>query len=87
MDNQRQCSTCVWWQPDQPALSTGLRRPAGADLSIGACIARPPAVFSQAGIPVSTFPEVHADRVCGDWTPLPAGGPDGGEVISIARAA
>lgn len=86
MVDQR-CANCAWWRTDHPTIATGTRRPAGADEAIGACTAHAPVAIGLSGMVVSTFPEVHADRVCGDWRPRAAGGPDGGNTIDIKRAA
>ena len=74
------CSTCGHWSAELPALATGTRRPEGFDPRIGVCQLYPPEIVHGGGMCMSRFPEVHADRTCGEWSPgMPEDG--GGEEV------
>ena len=81
MTCERVCANCANWSNTEPSMSTGIRRPRGANEEIGTCLLSGPTVVSLAGIIVSVFPETHADRHCGDWTEEDDGGPDDGETV------
>jgi hypothetical protein len=74
------CRTCEHWSNELPTLASGMRRPAGSDPDKGSCHRLSPTVFVAAGIPMSLFPETHAEQFCADWSPeLPDDDDGGGE--------
>lgn len=72
------CSTCAWWSNTEPSMATGIRRPNGANPQIGICRRAAPILMQAGGVPMTRFPETHADRGCGQWTGK-GSGPDDGE--------
>lgn len=83
------CATCIFWSRTLPPITTGHRRPTGADADLGTCQYNPPVVLVVGGAAVSMQPSTHSTRGCFDWLGQGdgPGGPDGGqeaEVIDLA---
>ena len=74
------CSTCAHWHRAAPPLATAIRH-ANPDQWVGTCQLLAPSLISQAGVPMTLFPQTHADRTCGDWMISGPHGPDDGEEI------
>jgi hypothetical protein len=64
------CATCAYWTEGASPLATAApdRNPL-ANPNVGTCSLYAPVVAETQWFPVSMFPEVHGDRVCGDWVP------------------
>ncbi|MEH3122012.1 MAG: hypothetical protein PGN16_08540 [Sphingomonas phyllosphaerae] len=83
------CATCIFWSRTLPPITTGHRRPCGADDDLGTCQVNAPVVLVIGGAAVSMQPSTHATRACMDWKG-DAGDPDGpgggseAEVIDLA---
>ena len=75
------CSTCAHWRRQAPTIATAIRRASPAP-DVGTCQLIAPGVFMQAGIPVTLWPETHADRTCGDWMVSGPFDPNGGEEMN-----
>lgn len=75
------CSTCIWWNRAAPCRATMMRDPTGGQDFLGTCELNAPVVVPGiGGLPISVFPQTHADRTCGHWADGTAGGDgDGGE--------
>lgn len=67
MSDDVRCATCVFWRRDLPPVTTGWRRPTGADDQLGTCEYASPFVLMLGGAAVSMQPETHEDRACGEW--------------------
>lgn len=94
MTDAPRCATCAYWTEGASPLATAA--PGGNPLAkadVGTCSLYAPIVIKTQWFPVSVFPEVHADRVCGDW--FPEDEPDDGarddvptdNVVKLERAA
>lgn len=70
------CATCSFWSRSLPPITTGHRRPAGADDDVGTCQYAPPVVLMLGGAAVSMQPQTHSTRGCDQWLGG-FGGPDG----------
>lgn len=65
-------------------LANASRDPAAAS-DTGTCQVRAPVVAQAHPFPVSLFPVTQEGRRCGEWKPIAAGGPDGGEHVDVQR--
>jgi len=94
VDPKVRCATCLYWTQGASALATAA--PDANPLAtpeLGTCALYPPVAVETKWFPVWAFPEVHADRFCGDWEP--DGAPDDGaredlptdNVVKLERAA
>ena len=94
MTGDVRCATCAYWTEGASPLATAA--PAANPLAtpgVGTCSLYPPVVIETTWFPVSVLPEVHGDRVCGDW--MPDFDPDDGarednpadNVVKLERAA
>lgn len=88
------CRTCDHWhEGESPLAAATPERYPLAKPSIGTCTLYAPVVAETKWFPVTVFPEVHAERTCGDWTPRAPADPDDGErvttdnVVPLGRAA
>ncbi|ARR52158.1 hypothetical protein HY78_01120 [Rhizorhabdus wittichii DC-6] len=70
------CETCGYWQRRGPAIATAQVDP-GCAQDIGACCRFPPTLIGHGEYwDTPVFPQTHASRTCGDWSPSfdPSGG-------------
>ncbi len=82
---RHRCASCSFWSRTLPPITTGQRRPAGADDDLGTCQFGPPVVLVLSGAVVSMQPQTHSTRRCDEWLgdfDAP-GGPDGGQAADI----
>jgi hypothetical protein len=84
-DSQR-CATCQFWQRQGQQTAHAQRDPS-CPADQGTYFAAPSVVTPAASFAVGLFPRTHQDRWCGGWKPAGTGGPHGGEVVEIRRAA
>lgn len=94
MSDATRCATCAFWTDGaSPLAAAGPVVDPLAKPNVGTCSLYAPVVVATTWFAVSMFPEVHGDRVCGDWMPdfdpddgarddIPAG-----NVVKLERAA
>ena len=84
MTSPETCSTCVWWNRAAPCRATMLRDPQ-AEQFLGTCELNAPVVVPGiGGLPITVFPQTHADRTCGHWADhRPVDGGDDGEPVVV----
>jgi hypothetical protein len=68
------CATCAFWRRQGSPLSK-IHMVIDVDPDVGTCQAMPPSVLPAYASGV--FPQIHADRSCGEWTSLDGDDEDG----------
>lgn len=76
----RACATCRWFAKGAPALAAATLN-ATTKPGVGTCQLYAPVLAETRWFPVSMFPEVHAERWCGDWQE--GDDPDDGERAAV----
>lgn len=78
------CETCTWWCRGAAQLSTGSLDGASPS-DVGTCQNRTPFVVlsTTPGLPISMWPQTHANRFCGDWVGENEADSPGGEEVPV----
>lgn len=83
MSDAPRCANCAYWTEGASPLATAaphvdlLAKP-----NVGTCSLYAPVVVETKWFAVSMFPEVHGDRVCGDWQSDDQPDGDGGDKLA-----
>jgi hypothetical protein len=78
----RRCETCAWWCRQMPVIAAATRDAAQRP-DLGSCQVNPPVPLTGRDRYAAEWPQTHASRFCGAWTPdLGGADPDDGERIS-----
>ncbi|MDB5733189.1 MAG: hypothetical protein JWQ03_3084 [Variovorax sp.] len=85
-ETQDICAHCFYYHDGAPPIASATRNPLGAS-GVGTCQILPPVMVVVAGVPYARFPEVAAERTCGEWEPNRFPDDDGGENVVPLRPA